>query len=106
MTEIDSKTMINGIGNDLKIAVDDLIGAIIKLQDDVKELKFKTAKPDKTTSMALLEYLAMEEGEAKKNLEILCGEEIKQHFKWLEKYCEENHCTQEQALKEIINGEI
>ena len=106
MTEIDPTTLLDGVGNDFKTLIDDLIGAIIKLQDDVKELKFKAAKPDKATAEALLEYLAMEDCQAKKNLEILCGEEIKQRFKWLEKYCEENHCTQEQALKEIINGEI
>ena len=55
---------------------------------------------------ALLEYIAMEDCKAKENLEALCGEEIKQYFKWIDTYCEENTCTQEQALNEIIEREI
>ena len=105
MTEIDSKTFIKGVTNDFKIAVDDLAGILIALQEDVDKLKVKISKPDKATAEALLEYIAMEEGKAKQNLEILCGEEIKLHLQWLDKYCEENGCTQEQVLKKIIEGE-
>ena len=46
----------------------------------------------------------MEDSKAKENLEALCGKEIKQYFKWLDNYCEENACTQEHALNEIIEG--
>jgi len=106
MTKIDSTTFITGIGNDLKIAIDDVISIIITIHDDIEKLKVNTSKPNKATAKALLEYIAMEEGKAKENLEALCGKEIEQYFKWLDNYCEENGITQEQALKEIINGEI
>lgn len=76
------------------------------MQDDVKELKFKATKPNKATAEALLEYLAMEDGGVKQNMEILFGEEIKKHFAWFDKYCEENRCTQEQVLNAIINGDV
>jgi len=61
MTEIDFRTFIDGVGNDLKIAIDDIIGAITGIQEDVEKLKVKI-------------------------------------------YCEENACTQEQALNKIIEN--
>jgi len=106
MTKIDSTAYISGVGNDLKIAIDDIIGIIITIHDDIEKLKVKTSKPSIATAKALLEYVAMEDCKAKENTEALCGKEIEQYFKWLESYCEENGTTQEQALKEIINEEI
>ena len=37
MTGIDFKTFINGIGNDLKISIDDVIGSIITIHEDVEK---------------------------------------------------------------------
>ncbi|MDD3012277.1 MAG: hypothetical protein PHC34_01065 [Candidatus Gastranaerophilales bacterium] len=54
----------------------------------------------------MLEYIVMEDCKAKENMKALCSKEIDQYFKWLDSYCKENGTTQEQALKEIINGEI
>ena len=106
MTKIDSKTMLQGMGNDFKILIDDLIGTIITLQEDVEMLKIKNSKPDKHAATLLLDYLGWADDKSKKNLEKLCGEEIQQCMKWLEYYCEKHGITKEQALKEIINGEI
>ncbi len=106
MQKIDFKTFINGVGNDLKIAIDDVIGVISSIQEDVENLKLKTSKPDKLTAQALLEYIAMEESKAKINMEILCGKEIQQYMKWLDEYCKENACSQEQALEDIIGSRI
>lgn len=106
MTKIDSTTYITGIGNDLKIAIDDIISIITTIYDDIENLKTKTSKPSKATAKALLEYIAMEDCKAKQNLEILCGSEIKRYFSWIDTYCEENGTTLEQALNKIINGEI
>ena len=106
MNKIDSKAVIQGIGNDLKILIDDVIGVIISLHEDMELLKIKTSKPDKHSAQLLLDYLSWEDGKSKKNLEKLCGEEIQQCMKWLEYYCEKNGTTQEQALKEIIEGKI
>jgi len=106
MAEIDFRTYVIGVGNDLKIAIDDVISIIISIHKDIEKLKVKISKPNKATAKALLEYIAMEDCKAKENMEALCGKEIEQYFKWLESYCEENGTTQEQALKEIIKGEI
>ena len=106
MTKIDSTAYISGVGNDLKIAIDDIISIIIAIHYDIEKLKVKISKPNKATAKALLEYIAMEDCKVKENMEALCGKEIEQYFKWLESYCEENGTTQEQALKEIINREV
>ena len=106
MTKIDSRSYITGVGNDLKIAIDDIVGVMLSIHDDIEKLKVKTSKPSKATAKALLEYIAMEDCNAKENLEILCGKEIEQYLQWLESYCEKNGTTQEQALNKIINGEI
>ena len=106
MTEIDSKTMLQSIGNDFKILIDDIIGIIFTLYEDVELLKVKTSKPDKHAAALVLDYLSWEDNEPKKNLEKLCGEEIKQCMKWLEYYCEKHGTSKEQTLKEIINEEI
>jgi hypothetical protein len=106
MTGIDFKTFINSVGNDLKTSIDDVIGVVITLHEDIEKLKTKTSKPDKATAQALLEYIAMDEGKAKQNFRILCEKEIQQYFRWIDDYCEENCCTQEQALNEIIESEV
>lgn len=106
MTGIDFKTFINGVGNDLKTSIEDVIGVIIDIKEDVEKLKTKTSKPDKATAQALLEYIAMDEGKAKENFKILCRKELQQYFRWIDDYCEENGCTQEQALNEIIEDDV
>ncbi|KKP40329.1 MAG: hypothetical protein UR30_C0005G0110 [Candidatus Peregrinibacteria bacterium GW2011_GWC2_33_13] len=100
---MDFKTFINGVGNDLKTSIDDVIGAIITIQEDVASLKTKTSKPDKDTAKALLEYIGMDEGKTKQNLEALCGKELQKHLKWLSDYCFKYNCTQEEALQRIID---
>lgn|GEM_PF-3617168 len=39
MQELDFKTLIISIGNDLKIAIDNLTGTIINIHEDVENLK-------------------------------------------------------------------
>jgi hypothetical protein len=39
MTDMDSTTFINGVGNDLKTSIDDLIGIILSVKEDVDKLK-------------------------------------------------------------------
>ena len=102
MSEIDFKTFINGVGNDLKIAIDDITGAIATIHEDVENLKVKTSKPDKKIAQALLEYIAMDEGKEKENMTVLCGNEISLYLKWINEYCKEYGYTQEQALNKII----
>jgi len=41
LQKIDSKTYINGVRNDLKIAIDDIIDIIINIQEDIEKLKIK-----------------------------------------------------------------
>lgn len=106
MSEKSFKTFINGVGNDFKIAIDDVIGAISTIHDDIEGLKVKTSKPSPLVAQALLEYIAMEESKAKNNMEILCGKEVQQYMKWLDEYCKENACSQEQALNLIIEENV
>jgi hypothetical protein len=104
MTQIDSITLIKGIANDLKIAIDDLTVVIVTLNSDVETLKLKASKPDKLAASLLLDYLSWEEGQSKQNLEKLCGEEIKEYMSWLNYHCKKEGITKEQALKEIIDS--
>ena len=106
LQNIDFKTFINGAGNDLKIAIDDVIGAIITIQADIEKLKIKALKPDKDAAKALLEYIAMEDSKSKENIEALCGREIQKYLRWLDKYSKEVSSTPEQVLIEIIQGDI
>lgn len=100
------KTRINNVGQDLKISIDDLTDIILNIQEEIETVKVKTVKPDKATAKALLEYIALEDGKIKENIKILCSKGIIKYFKWLDEYCEENACSQEQALNLIIEGEI
>lgn len=106
LEEVDFNDSVNSIGNDFKTAVDDLIAVILTVKEDVEILKLKTSKPDKPTARALLEYLKMDTCKAKENMELFLGKELQLYFKWLDSYCDENSCTQEQALNFIINGQI
>lgn len=90
----------------MKIAIDDAFCVLENITDDVELLKVITSKPDKQAAALLLDYLGWEEGQSKQNLEKLCAKEIKEYMSWLEYYCRKSGTTMEQALKEIINGEI
>lgn len=103
MTEINFKTYIKGVKNDVKIAVDDVFAVLEKIGSDVEKLKFENQKPDKYAAQAILEYIAMDEGKSKKNMEALCGKDLQQYLKWIENYCTEHNCTQEEALQRIID---
>jgi len=65
---------------------------------------FQGEKPDKKIAEALLEYIAMENCKPKEIIEILCGSEIEKYFKWIDNYCKENTCTQEEILSQIMKG--
>lgn len=106
LQDVDFKAFINGVGNDLKIAIDDVIGSIINIQEDVEKLKVKISKPDKMIAKGLLEYIAMEPGKIKENIDALCGKEIQQYLKWLDDYCVEAICNREKTLNDIIDGNI
>lgn len=47
MSEIDYRSCIRGIKNDLKIAIDDAFCVLENIADDVELLKVKTSRPDK-----------------------------------------------------------
>jgi|SRR3989339_652383 len=106
MAKINFKTYLEGIKNDIKIAVDDIFAVLEKISDDVELLKVKASKPDKHAAALLLDYLDWEEGKSKKNLEKICGEEIAEYMRWVDYYCEKEGTTREQALDAVIKGEI
>ncbi len=104
MTEINFNTYIEGVKNDVKIAVDDVFAVLEKIGTDVESIKVKTSKPDKLAASLLLDYLGWDKGKSRQNLEKLCGKEIEQYLKWLEYHCKKEGLTHEQALREIIEG--
>lgn len=106
MKEIDLASVLDDAENDLTNGIQQVIYTLNLLVKNTKDFTIKTFRPDKITAQAMLEYIAMEEGKIKENITILCGKEIERYFKWLDKYCEENACNQEQALQTIINGNI
>ncbi len=99
------KTTINTAGNDLKSAIDDIMWIILNIQEDLKILKVKELKPDKSQAKALLEYITMENSEAKKLIKILCGDKIEKYFKWIDEYCKEYSIKREQVLQKIVENE-
>jgi transcription elongation factor Elf1 len=106
LQNVDLAAVLNDAENDLRNGIEQIVFAIKSLSLNVDKLKVQTTKPDKLTAEALLEYIAMEDGKIKTNMEILYSKEIEQYFKWIDKYCSENTCTQEEALNQIINSEI
>lgn len=106
LQQLDFKTFVNGLGNDLKNSIDDLVDTIFTIHEDVEQLKLSILKPDRDTAKALLEYIAMEECEVKSNIGILCKNDLQKYFKWLDSYSREHSCPQEQVLNLIIEGKI
>lgn len=102
----DFSAFINGVGNDLKIAIDDVIDSINYIHEDVQKLKKGTLKPDADIAESLLEYISWEESKHKEVLEKLFNKEIEAHFEWVDKYCEEHSLKREEVLIKIIEGEI
>lgn len=47
LQEIDFRTFIKAIGNDFKIAIDDLFNVLETVVDDVEKLKLETSKSNK-----------------------------------------------------------
>lgn len=47
LQDLDYKAYIEAIGNDLKIAIDDLIKVVSLIQDDMDKLKAKTTMSNK-----------------------------------------------------------
>lgn len=71
----------------------------------IKEFKpNKNIKPNKAVAKAILEFTAMDEGKIKENLKILCEKEISKYTVWLNYYCRQHKCTQEEALNNIISN--
>ncbi|MDD3149355.1 MAG: hypothetical protein PHV68_00840 [Candidatus Gastranaerophilales bacterium] len=70
----------------------------------MKNRKVKAKKPNRGIAKLLLEYLELEDCLAKRNMEALYSREIAQYLKWVDNYCNANHCTKKQTLMKIIEG--
>lgn len=102
MSELELEKVLDDASEDFRHGIEQLVYVVKALKKDVDSLSLKDYKPDKLVAEGLLEYIAMEEGNAKKKLEALCGKEIKKYFLWIDNYCKLNKCTQEEALKMLI----
>lgn len=59
-------------------------------------------KLSKGVARVLLEYIAMEDCRAKRNMEALCGRKINSYLKKIDEYCKKEGLTQEQVLINIF----
>jgi hypothetical protein len=64
----------------------------------------KKLKLSKEEAHALLEYIAMEDCMAKRNMETLCAKEIKKYLDWVDKKGKKHGLSQEQVLVQIIKS--
>ena len=102
MQNTNFKDKLYSSGNLLKIAVTDFVGFMEQFHDEVQVLKGNPLKPDKKAALALLEYISYEDSRIKETIEALGGQQLEKYFEWINAYCKEYNCTQEQALKRII----
>lgn len=98
------KDKIHSSGNLIKIAVNDFVEYMGQFHEEIQFLKGEPLKPDRKTALALLEYISWEESKAKETVETLSGLKIEKYFEWINAYCKEYKCSQEQVLKRIIEG--
>ncbi len=104
MQHMDFKDKLHSSGNLLKIAVNDFVGFMEYFHDEMQVLKGNPLKPNRKIALALLEYISYEDSRIKTTVETLSGQQLEKHLEWLKEYCDEYKCTQEQALKRIIEG--
>ena len=104
MQRMDFKDKLHSSGNLLKIAVNDFVGFMEQFHEEMQVIKGNPLKPDRKTALALLEYISWENHDIKETVETLSGMQLEKYFDWINIYCKEYNCTQEQALKRIIEG--
>lgn len=69
-----------------------------------KEQIMEELKISKRVAKLLLEYIAMEDCRAKRNIDALCGKKINSYLKKIDKYCEKEGLTREQVLVNIFEA--
>ena len=104
MQRMNFKDKIDSSGNLLKIAVNDFVEMMDQFHEEIQVIKGDPLKPNRKAALALLEYISYEDSRIKATVEALCGQQLERYFQWIDAYCKEYNCTQEQALKRIIEG--
>jgi hypothetical protein len=95
---------INESGNLLKVGMIDLIEYMRQLSREIQAIKGEPVKPNQHIAYAMLEYMSWEDKKLVKTVNILAGSQLNKYFKWLDTYCASHKCSQEQALRLIIEG--
>lgn len=101
---MDFKDKLSSSGNLLKIAVNDFVQYMEQFHDELQAIKGEAVKPNRRIALALLEYISWENHKYRATVDALCGIQLEKHMDWVNAYCSEYKCTQEQALKRIIEG--
>ena len=101
---MDFKDKLTSSGNLLKIAVNDFVEYMDLFYNELQMLKGEPIKPSRKIALALLEYISYEDSRIKQTVEALGGMQVEKYLDWVNAYCKEYNCTQEQALKRIIEG--
>jgi len=104
LQHMDFKDKLQSSGNLLKIAVNDFVGFMEQFHDELQVIKGNPLKPDRKSALALLEYISYEDSRIKETVETLGGQQLEKYFEWINAYCKEYNCTQEQALKRVLEG--
>lgn len=98
------KAILVDLKTDLITILNSGFNVLEKLSEDNKKLKLKAFKPSKTEAKIYLDYLDWEESEPKANFKEIYKREIEIVSEWLDIYCEEHNCSQEDALEMIIEN--
>lgn len=101
---MDFKDKLHSSGNLLKIAVNDFVEMMGQFHDELQVIKGNPVKPNRKIALALLEYISWENHKYRETVEALCGIQLEKYLDWINAYCREYNCTQEQALKRILEG--
>lgn len=97
---------IETVKNNLKQSIDEVFEIVQNLAEEQKNIKFKAYRPSEIEAKVFLDYFSWEDGNAKQNFEALYKKELQILQEWLQIYCLENDCAEEEALSRIIDGAI
>lgn len=92
--------------NNLKQSIEEVFEVVQNLAEDQKTIKSKAYQPSVVEAKIFLDYFSWEDSKAKENFEALYKKELQILQEWLQIYCRENNCTEEEALSRIIDGAI
>ncbi len=91
----------------MRIAVDGFEDVIQTFYEkDIQKFENVPLKPNRKIAHALLEYLNLENKQAKEIIKTLCEDKLQRYFDWIEIYCKKHKSTRGLVLRKLLKGEI